>query len=449
MKLEKGTFKNIKYNEISKIFKDNKNIPFFKDYFKTKVQEALDKWNKESLKLKDFNSIKNNLKKWSVNIDSYIYDFLIWPNKDVLNTVIWLCKSYSDLEKVLFNKRLWYVLTNLEASRFKSVFNLLKIDNFDDFISFFNNPRIIQLLFSDCNLKEFEEIKDFRNFFISNTYEFYKLSKLSLPDCLFNEKSHWSNVLSQITLEMRKNQNKWLLNIMDDLVEKEFIQLTQWLEKYDNKTRSDNWKRINKFQLFNMPLKYKKLIEKLQIDTDKHELAIYIRYWNTVDFPEIAESIVIFLKKYINKGFSRYFSSIRILPVEADKTISKELFDEKTRYYPVYGDEFKTLHICASSLYLSHSSVINPWNTPWIISNRSKSRDEFNIKTKLELEQDKSEDWFEEKQSLNSVLTEILHNIQALEYKLDKIWYLDKYNLILILKKIKKDVKNNIKKIIY
>jgi hypothetical protein len=67
-----------------------------------------------------------------------------------------------------------------------------------------------------------------------------------------------------------------------------------------------------------------------------------------------------FLKKYINQGFSRYFSSIRILPVEADKTISEPIFDENIKYYPVYSDEFKAAHICSSFLYLSHSSVINP-----------------------------------------------------------------------------------------
>lgn len=448
MKLNKWVFKNIKYNEISKLIRDYKNIPFFKEYFKNNVQEILDKNKKKSLNQIEYNNVKNNFKKRAINIDSYIYDFLTWPNKDILNIAISLCKSHFDLEKILYNKRIWYVLTNSEVDRFKSIFNLLKIDKLDDFISFFDNPRIVQLLFSDYSLKEFEEINDFRWFFINNTYEFYKLSKIQLSDCLFNVKSDWSRVLSQIILEMKKNQKKWLLQIMDDLVEKEFVKITEWLDKYDDEIRFNNWKRINSFQLLNMPWKYKKLIEKLQIDTDKHELSIYIRYWNTVNYPEIAESIVMFLKKYINQGFSRYFSSIRILPVEADKTISEPIFDENIKYYPVYSDEFKAAHICSSFLYLSHSSVINPWNTPWIISETSWLKQDFNIYSEIELEKDKSINWFESENNLYNILRENLKNIQELEAKLDKIGYLDWYNILLVLKKIKKDIKLKINKLI-
>jgi hypothetical protein len=97
---------------------------------------------------------------------------------------------------------------------------------------------------------------------------------------------------------------------------------------------------------------------------------------------------------------------------------------------------------------LSHSSVINPWNTPWIISETSWLKQDFNIYSEIELEKDKSINWFESENNLYNILRENLKNIQELEAKLDKIGYLDWYNILLVIKKKKKDIKLKINKLI-
>ena len=96
---------------------------------------------------------------------------------------------------------------------------------------------------------------------------------------------------------------------------------------------------------------------------------MYVRYGHMVNYPEIAELLILFAQKYIEEKHSKYFSSIRIIPRMKDEKPSEFLFDENTKFYPVQGKEFDmTLHTYATPVFFSHSSNKQLYGTPNIIS---------------------------------------------------------------------------------
>lgn len=449
MKLEKRTLQNIPYERVKKILKTNDKNPIFKEQFKKAIFDVINNSTDCKLLESQYNEIEKELSKWSDIFEPKFALFSNWIDKNILKIILWLCEDIKDVEELVKNKYIKEILKNAQPEKFQLLFKMLDVNNFQDFIYYFNNVRIIELLDENYDLWNLKYIKDFRSFVLANNYNFYELSEIRLNDCLFNVKSFWSKVFDQIKSLMKKNKEKPLNDVLMDLVDVEFSELTEWLPKYDDNTIRENWVRINNFQKIFLSGDDEKLIKKLWINPNKHELSIYIRYRNTVDYPEIAELIVIFLQKFIKSGYSKYFSSIRVLPEKETKfTITESIFDNITKLYPVTGEKFKAAHYYSSYLYLSHSTVINPWNTPWIISNWSKDSIWYNIKSKIELEKDYSKTWFEKNSSLNKILSEILFNIQALESELDKIWFIDIHNFSMITKKVRIKIKKILEKII-
>lgn len=92
--------------------------------------------------------------------------------------------------------------------------------------------------------------------------------------------------------------------------------------------------------------------------SERPALAIYFRLGNHIDYPEVGDAIIIFMQEYL-KYFrdASFFSSIRIIPRDADKRPNNSVLkDKNTQFYEVYGAEFlHALHNGAIPIYLSHS----------------------------------------------------------------------------------------------
>lgn len=444
MKLSKGTLKDIEIWVIKKILKGNENVPFFKDYFRGKITGFLSKKYKKSISEKEFNDLNFSTRSRCIKAESYMYD-LIWNNNNpLISKILSICKSHDDFELLIYNRTVFDLLRHAEKEKLEFAFNNLSINNIQEFIDYFSDKRLMWLLYSNNDIRKIPSLKELLSV---NNYILYNQYLLDPKKYMFSVTSEWSVVLNSIIHRMKSKQTIWLNQVQNDMVQDVFQNITSWLEVVDSNEREKNWQRINDFQALNSNKKLLKITDSLPIDKSKHELAVYIRYWCTVDYPEVAESIVIFLKKYIEAWFSKYFSWIRILPKENDRSISQWIFDEKTRLFNYFWDEFKASHLFASFFYLSHSTVINPWNTPWIHSLSSKHNDWFNVVSEIELESDYSIKWFEKLNGLNSILREVMNNIQSLETELDKIGYFDVYNVFLVINNVKKSILKALKKL--
>jgi len=58
----------------------------------------------------------------------------------------------------------------------------------------------------------------------------------------------------------------------------------------------------------------------------KYDISIYVRYGHQVDYPEIAEAVIVFIQEYIRRYPSSCWGNIRIVPREVDKKPHEELF---------------------------------------------------------------------------------------------------------------------------
>ena len=264
-------------------------------------------------------------------------------------------------------------------------------------------------------------------------YNFLKeLEKYYIPitSILFNEKLKWSNISKQLIRNLEKNPSKNLYDMMENSTESVFNNITKWKNIYNKEEVEENWKRISTFQEKNTSKSNKEIVEKLNLNKNKLELSIYVRYWAQVDYPDIAEYIIMFLNKYINKWYSKYFSWIRIIPRESNKKPREEIINkENIEFYQVKWDDFKVgLHTYAIPLFLSHSTNSNIHGTPNIITSfMGKSRNKISknndTKSKIELEKQYNSplENFNENSSLEKILKEIMQNIIDLEKELDKI----------------------------
>jgi hypothetical protein len=65
--------------------------------------------------------------------------------------------------------------------------------------------------------------------------------------------------------------------------------------------RLKNQQRICKYQKKYLFPSDNKIIKKLGLSDQKLELSIYVRYSHQVDYPEIAEYIILFLERYFRE----------------------------------------------------------------------------------------------------------------------------------------------------
>ena len=70
-----------------------------------------------------------------------------------------------------------------------------------------------------------------------------------------------------------------------------------------------------------------------EVTLGEYELNIYVRLGWTIDHPEIAEVLILFLQEYLDRWWSRIFGKINVVPREVHNKPSEELFThEKTRF---------------------------------------------------------------------------------------------------------------------
>lgn len=243
--------------------------------------------------------------------------------------------------------------------------------------------------------------------------------------------SNFSILFKRIVKSIRNEYWLYLYDYMIWEVEKVYEDITKWKDKYSETDRKINWWRIQNFQNKRISSTDKKIAEKIWIKEEWLDLSIYVRYKHTVDYPEIAEYIIIFLQKYLNDWYSKYFSKIRIIPrmkdIFPDSWVDLWLWNIDK--YNVDKKEFKiALNYHSIPLYLSHSSNIRPYWTPNIVSawmwRKQQIKTMNDVKSKIELElhyQTDSEMSFLGDSNLDTLLNEVVKNIKEVEQKLDKI----------------------------
>jgi|GEM_PF-1282106 len=87
-------------------------------------------------------------------------------------------------------------------------------------------------------LKELSK-NDIRKFLTQNTYNAFKFLEIPIEESLFNVPSHGSIFLNILISRMEDN-NIELRDILNDLVEKSFIELTQNKKRFDEEEISAN-----------------------------------------------------------------------------------------------------------------------------------------------------------------------------------------------------------------
>jgi hypothetical protein len=172
----------------------------------------------------------------------------------------------------------------------------------------------------------------------------------------------------------------------------------------------------------------RRVVSELQLDDTQLDFSVFVRYWHTVDHPEMAEYMLLFLEKYFQEGNSRYFSNIRVIPRHTYNRPHECVLDKQwIQLYDVDSDSYEwAMNIYSAWMYMSHSSNIQSFEMPNIISASMESQIEWDIVSNIELEDFYQEDWWT-KQDMKNVdlawlLSETLWSVQKLENLLDSIW---------------------------
>lgn len=191
--------------------------------------------------------------------------------------------------------------------------------------------------------------------------------------------SRGSAVLNILAGNLTKvDYNYSVMRWLDDLVDTFFVNnQDKWIpvettERQKNiiNYNDKNYKQIREYSDFYED----EMIENLGLSRDAHDLSIYLRYGHQVDYPELAELLMLFLARYVHSGYTKYFSGIRIVPRNKDNVLlPSDYVIQKpgVRCFPdVKKDAFLwALHIFATPYFLSNSSnTANEFHVPAILS---------------------------------------------------------------------------------
>ncbi len=376
-------------------------------------------------------------------------------------TLIWLWFIWEDFSKYIKDSK--KIKLSKELQFCKQNFNF----DIKELISYKWKWKDKKFVFKEDILKDYEKKYNFIQSNIDNKDEIIKLIKedenllniwikwknfLKLSELLwwdleainniFNVKSNWSLVLDNLLEKLKNNPEKTLLQIMKENVDEIFEKKVEWQGKYKEKEILENWKKITQIHKKVINKKWLKYLEKMWIKSDKLELALYLRYnWDNLNHPVIAEFIILFLEKYIRNWYSKYFSSIRIIPRQKDIFPSKEVLDSDiiTKYNVSWKKDFPlALHVFGVPSFLSHStnSALPSWwenedffkkkaikkykYTPSIISSWMEYVENSNdVVSKIELE-DRIND-LSKTMNLKEILSEIFENLIDIQKELDKL----------------------------
>lgn len=153
-----------------------------------------------------------------------------------------------------------------------------------------------------------------------------------------------------------------------------------------------------------------------------YELNIYVRLGWTVDYPEIAEALILLVQQYIERWASKIFWKINIIPRYTQSKPSEELFThERTYFLSVAWTSFKEAMLKKNTIpmYLSHSKLSHDEDVPSIVSWWMEYHNIKNaIISNIDLEDSRDMYNFALDQDLEAICIECIKNLQALEAKI-------------------------------
>jgi molybdopterin-guanine dinucleotide biosynthesis protein A len=392
---------------------ENIELFFWKDFYNIKTREDLEKlmenpnWkiimdlienlnpkNRELFFLKDWIiRTREDLEKLMENPNLKIIKDLIYywkpKNRELFFWKDWIIKTREDLEKLMENQN-WETLKDL---------------------IYYWKPKNIELFFLEgfYNIKTIEDLEELMenpNWEIINLYLVMSL---------------WSTILNWLKDKLKKNTNASIYDIMEEDIDHFF-----YFKKMESHKQDTSW-IANILSKQNVTEEEKNLLKKLWIEGNKLEISLYLRYWHTVDYPEIWEYIGLFINSYLEKWYSKYISSIRLIPIRIWQKPWKSFFEKAKliTFYPVKWDDFKlALKKYSIPFHLSHSLYKDTENLPFVVSNSRDNTEKNSIKSifDLEREYDKNSTW---DINLETIFEEILRILQEIEKQLDLL--VDKY----------------------
>lgn len=399
-------FKNILY------FVERWQLDNMKLFFSDKFYNVNNIKNLETLMDNSYwNHIWSLIESWKPENIKYFF----WEN--------WLIQNKIDLESTIAS-------TNRE-----DIGNLIKFGELDYISLFFgknsevkniqdlewliNNPNWndikYHLINGTCSLKPILKWLSYDNF---------DKNENLLKDNLFKVKTQWSKIFDYLSELMKKNPDKDIYELIDTDIDKKIQEYTHNLKKYTLEERNQNFEKIKPMLEKNIEWK-SKIIDKTKISQDKLYLSTYLRYWRTVDYPEIWEYIILFLNKYINQWYSKYISWIRLIPRHKNVFPRGGFFENnKIRKFNVEWDEFRNaLNQYGVPFYFSHSRCEAQKNFPNIIS-WSMKWNESSINSWIELQSEEDESDIHEK-NLDDILKQIISIMQELDQQI--FWKIEIY----------------------
>ncbi len=305
---------NILSEEILKKYKylrkNNPEILWVQEFFRNYVKDIIN--NTWTFTIDDFNIVDSyfeDLKKyyniakekWVSKSIEIVKLFILWQNINEF-------KKMLENEKVIFLIKNWNI-ENLKLFLWeKWVINSKK--DLEDLIDKWFSSYIVSYINYDDNL-----ISAYKKWFSCNNIWWNM-------EILFPVDSPWSKTLDEIFKLMKNSPDKDIYEILRE------------------KTRN--------------------YIEKIEIKKQKKgdkEIAIYLRYWQIVDYPEIWETIIIFLQEAIKKWIIKWVNGVKILPRIKYVTPRNDILDENSRFCNVEWDDFvRELNNNSIPFYLSHST---------------------------------------------------------------------------------------------
>ena len=367
------------------------------------------------------------------NINDWIRIRLIYNIKDI---------NFNQIKKLIFDDIteihiLEMIINRLEKKlELEQIIEILMDDDFSlrlkialireiESIESMNDLKLINKLLNNNNSKYIKEWleKQITTKIKYNSRNIKLIEEIWLIwNILFNVKSEKSDIFNDLIEDIRENKSKSLYEIMKNKTNVEFSKLQKEFKQYSNQEILNNWEKIINYQKHNANIYNIGLVKKIGIEKNKLDLSIYVRYWHVVDYPEIAEYIILFLDKYIKWNYSKYFSWIRIVPRKKNLLPSLKII-ENLNVFDVEWMKmlFETsLHTNAIPFFLSHSTNSNIHWTPNIVSSSMKERKN-DIKSHIELEKNHDSWEYTKKYSLENLFREIIRNIIYLEIERDKI----------------------------
>jgi len=449
--LSKWTLSNIEFWEIKSLLKENKDFFWSKDFIRDYVNQVLAEENKDKVDNNDFDLMNSYIE----NINEYQKVLKnIFPNKNFSIKLVEKIIFWNSLEQ--FKKALYNTPDLKDIFRFSNeekIFFIIDIYNIKTLYEF---EKILKkyrlktfLMFS--NEKNFENIVKKYNIKTAEQFEKIFLNENTRYVLIYGNEKNLENIIKicKILEQFETFCNiKELRDDFESSKEEDFELITKicktledfekfynnlfsvpfwyssiWIDLFD-KLINHNYENI--YDVFKDEIKkYLQTLDISSLKTDTNitkdkTLLIYLRYWNTVDYPEIAELIIYFLQELIKLGLINSVKDLKIIPRNLERIPWIEFFENidwnieiLERKWLKFREEInKKQNI---TFYLSHSTneiKSNIHISSWWMCSGSNS-----ISTFIELEE-KFDVFYTDKRTIEELFNELISIIKFLNHKI-------------------------------